>query len=73
MVVAQKSLLSIIKRGIMMRTELCIECDQLTGRAGINEDSLYIYDEKIGYIGSYCETCFEHIPIETQITERECR
>jgi len=45
--------------------EHCMECDSLTGRAGRAEDSLYH-----GYIGPFCEDCFEDWPDEqvAQIT-----
>src|SRR5690554_6192384 len=39
--------------------EHCMECDSLTGRAGRAEDSLYH-----GYIGPFCEDCFEDWPDE---------
>lgn len=34
--------------------ELCCECDEPTGRAGIGEDSLYTDDGE----GPFCETCW---------------
>lgn len=37
----------------MLELELCCECEQLTGRAGRADDSLYINDE-----GPYCVECF---------------
>jgi hypothetical protein len=37
-----------------MTIEMCIECDNPTGKAGACEDSLYVGDD-----GPFCETCFE--------------
>lgn len=39
----------------MNKIELCIICDDETGRAGYHEDSLYLEDGT----GPYCESCFE--------------
>ena len=38
-----------------MSVELCIVCDEPTGRAGIHEDSLFTEEG----IGPHCEFCFE--------------
>tara|TARA_R110002012_G_scaffold314998_2_gene528237 strand:+ start:839 stop:1018 length:180 start_codon:yes stop_codon:yes gene_type:complete len=38
-----------------MNYELCFICDHETGRAGIDEDSIY---DKNGN-GPYCEECYE--------------
>ena len=46
------------KENEMRPIEICINCDEATGRAGKFEDSLYEYDDKIGDIGPFCETCF---------------
>ena len=39
----------------MSELELCISCDELTGRAGKGEDSLYREDDT----GPFCEDCFD--------------
>lgn len=36
-----------------MPSERCIRCEELTGRAGVGEDSLYFGD-----VGPFCEVCF---------------
>lgn len=41
--------------GEMMKLEYCIVCNEPTGKAGIDEDSLYDTDGS----GPYCEHCFE--------------
>ena len=38
----------------MNNFEICIECGEETGRAGILEDSLYIEES-----GPFCENCYE--------------
>jgi hypothetical protein len=43
--------------------EHCIECEEHTGRAGANEDSLFH-----GYSGPFCEDCFESWP-DNQVAE----
>lgn len=40
-----------------MSLEECRECGDLTGRAGIDEDSLYAGD-----FGPYCEDCWYNVP-----------
>ena len=35
--------------------EYCIECGDLTGRAGDCDDSLYVNDA-----GPFCETCYQY-------------
>ena len=40
-----------------MNYEHCCECDELTGKAGASEDSLYQ-----GYTGPFCEDCFDAWP-----------
>ena len=37
-----------------MEYELCVDCNQPTGRAGKAEDSLYVGDS-----GPFCEDCYE--------------
>lgn len=39
--------------------ELCIRCDEPTGRAGRSEDSLYA-----GEVGPFCEDCWGEVPDE---------
>lgn len=40
----------------METIELCIHCEEPTGRAGKADDSLYIDDD-----GPFCESCFDNI------------
>lgn len=45
--------------------ELCKQCDEPTGKAGKNEDSLYAFDISTGKIdGPYCEECWMHLDEE---------
>ena len=42
------------------KLEMCIECDEETGRAGRYEDSLYIEFSPIGDAhGPLCEACYD--------------
>ena len=36
--------------------EICINCGDPTGKAGKDDDSLYLYDE-----GPYCQDCYDQI------------
>jgi 2C-methyl-D-erythritol 2,4-cyclodiphosphate synthase len=47
----------------MSNYEHCIECEDLTGRAGASEDSLFH-----GYSGPFCEDCFDEWP-DNQVAE----
>ena len=42
----------------MGEIELCCACDNPTGRAGKQDDSLFVYHETIGDIGPFCEDCY---------------
>ena len=43
--------------------ETCCVCDSDTGRAGVADDSLYIYDD-----GPFCYDCYAQL-IQTQLNE----
>jgi hypothetical protein len=43
-----------------MSLELCCMCNQPTGRAGIEEDSLFYYIEGKAPIGPLCEECYNN-------------
>ena len=47
----------------MMEAEKCCICDSDTGRAGVADDSLYIYDD-----GPFCYGCYAEL-IQTQLNE----
>lgn len=52
----------------MMSLEFCRECDEATGNAGRNEDSIYF-----GQSGPYCSDCYDKLIEELpgQLNEME--
>lgn len=51
-----------------MQEEMCCKCDEPTGRAGKQDDSLYLEDGS----GPYCEACFEAAQQSVHSDEAKC-
>jgi len=48
----------------MQEIELCLDCEELTGKAGKDDDSLYLEDGT----GPFCEACFEAAQLRLHLT-----
>lgn len=53
----------------MNKLEYCFICDQPTGGAGKNDDSLYDVNDK----GPYCPSCWNQLPEPTKEPEQICQ
>ena len=45
-----------------MVSEICVECDSLTGKAGRGEDSRYTESDE----GPFCDVCFELVNLRAE-------
>lgn len=51
----------------MQKLEYCCQCNQVTGRAGRGEDSLYAADGTPAELGPLCPTCYETLTHESEL------